>query len=167
MKNMKRLFALLSLVLLLAACGDNSRDPVIKDCRIGQVSQMGLGLGGVTVDMDLEVDIENPSRARYLVEALTANVFPAGDTVRIATVGLKEKTAIAPKSDETVSLPLDVRLLKPLTLLSGGLSQDLSDYEADIDLTIRKGSLKKTIRKKRVPLEQLAELLGSGLNNEK
>ena len=43
---------------------------------------------------------------------------------------------------------------------SGFLSEDLTKYEADVDLTIRKGAMKKTIRKSRVPLDRILELLG-------
>ena len=58
-------------------------------------------------------------------------------------------------------------LLRPLALLSGGQDAlDLSQYCADVDLTVRKGSLKKTIRKERLPLKQLEHLLGSRQNTE-
>jgi hypothetical protein len=166
MKSMKRFFTLLALVLLLAACNDASRDPVIKDYRIQQVGGLAFGLNGLTADMMLDLDIENPSRARYVVEALHATLFPVNDTMRFADIYLKEATAIPPKSDGTVSIPLDVHILKPLSLLSGALSDDLSKYEADVDLTIRKGSLKKTVRKQRVPLERIAELIGSARTQE-
>ena len=57
-----------------------------------------------------------------------------------------------------MNLPLHVRLLRPLALLSDqGL--DLSQYCADVDLTIRKGSLKKRIQRERVPLAHLEQLL--------
>lgn len=166
MKSMKRFFTLLGLILLLAGCHDASRDPVIKGYSIHQVGNLAFGLDGLTTDVLLDLDVENPSRARYTVEALRATVFPTNDTVRYADIYLKDKAVIAPKSDETISIPLDVRLRRPLALLGGGLSGELSKYEADVDLTIRKGSMKKTFHKKRVRLEQLADLLGQYLKTE-
>ena len=157
---MKRFFTLLALCLLAVACNDASRDPVIKGYRIHQIGGLSFGLDGLTADVMLDLDIDNPSKSRYTIEDLHATVFPDNDTVRFADVYLKEKAVISPKSDATVSVPLDVRLRRPLALLGGGLSGELSKYEADIDLTIRKGSLKKNIRQKRVPLEKIADMLG-------
>lgn len=162
---MKRLLTLLTLVLLLAGCSD-SRDPVIRGYRIHQVGGMTFGIDGISADVQLDLDIDNPSGARYTVEALQAAVFPANDTVRYADIYLKEKAIIPSKSSGTVAIPLDVRLRRPLSLLSGGLSGELSRYEADVDMTIRRGSIKKRIQKERVPLEKIAELLGSGMKKE-
>ena len=163
---MKRAFTLLTLVLLLAGCSNASREPVIKGYRINQVGGVSFGLDGLSADVSLDLDIDNPSGAKYIVEDLQATVFPANDTVRYADIYLKEKATIPAKSSGTVAIPLDVRLRRPLSMLSGGLSGDLSKYVADIDLTIRKGSLKKRIQKERLPLEKIAELLGSGRNND-
>ena len=52
------------------------------------------------------------------------------------------------------------RFTRPLALLGGGFSTDLSTYTADLDLLVRKGSYKKRIIKERVPLDQLGSLLG-------
>ena len=156
---MKRILAVLSLVLLLTACNDASRDPVIKGYRMQQIGGLAFGLNGVSADMLLDIDIENPSSAKYLMESLDAILYPIGDTLRIARVTLKEPVGIAPRSDETVSLPLGVNLLKPLALLTGNL--ELSDYEADVDLTIRKGALKKRIQQERLPLDRLEKLIGT------
>lgn len=166
MKSMKRLLTLLSVALLLTACGNAQRDPVIKGYRIHQVGGLGFGLDGLTADVALDMDIENPSGTRYVVEALQATLYPTGDTIRFADIYLKEGTAIPPKSDGTVTLPLDVRIRKPLSLLSGGLSGELSRYEADVDMVIRRGGIKKNVRKSRVPLAAIAEWLGSTMKQE-
>ena len=157
---MKRFLPLLALCLLAIACNDASRDPVIKGYRIHQVGGLSFGLDGLTADVVLDLDVDNPSKARYTIEDLRATIFPNNDTVRFADVYLKDKAVIPPKSDATVTVPLDVRLRRPLALLGGGLNGELSKYEADIDLTIRKGSIKKNIRQNRVPLEKIADLLG-------
>lgn len=166
MKSMKRFLTLLSLVLLLTACGDASRDPVIKGYSIRQVGGLAFGINGVTADVMLDLDVENPSGARYTVEALQATVFPTGDTTHFADIYLKDKAIIQPHSNDKVEIPLDVRLRRPLALLGGGLSGELSRYEADIDLVVRRGAAKRHIRQSRVPLAKVAELLGSILKTD-
>lgn len=158
---MKRLFTLLTLCLLVVACNDASRQPVIKGYRIHQVGGFGFGLDGLTAEVVLDLDVVNPSKARYTVESLHADIFPAGDTIRFAGIDLKESTSIQPWSDGKVAFPLDVKIKRPLSMLGGFMSEDQqSQYEADLDMTVRKGAMKKNIRKSRVPLGKLLELLG-------
>ena len=157
---MKRFLALLLLTLSLAACNNASRNPVIKDYSIRQTGIVSLGLSGVTADVELDLDVVNPSRARYTVEALHADVFKAGETQLFAVIDLLDPASILPKSNGTVPLPLKVQFKRPLALLGGLVTDNLSQYEADVDLTIRKGSFKKHIQKQRMPLDRIANLLG-------
>ena len=158
---MKRLLSLLCLVLLAATCSNESRDPVIKGYRIHHIGDFGFGLDGVTADVSVDLDVENPSSTRYSVETMQAIVYKNTDTVRLALVDLQQPVSLDPRTDVTLSLPLGVRILRPLALLSGNLDMDLSQYVADIDLTARKGSFKKRIQKKRIPLDRLEKLLGA------
>lgn len=164
---MKRFFVILSAALLLASCSDASRDPVIKGYRLHQVGGLGFGLDGVTADVKLDLEIENPSSAKYTLEALDATLFPAYDTVAYAYVTLKEPAFIEARSDATIGVPLAVRITKPLSILgAGGLSGDFSDYVADIDLLVRKGALKKHIKKERMPMKDIGKLLGNTSKTE-
>ena len=156
---MKRILVLLCAALLLAACHNASQDPVIKGYRIDQVGGMNLSSEGVTVDMTLSLDVENPSSATYTVEMLEAILYKGTETSRFAEAVMTEQAGIAPKSSQTVAIPLRVKLLRPLALLSDSQGFDLSHYCADLDLTIRKGSLKKRIQRERVPLSSLEHLL--------
>ena len=157
-QSMKRFLVLLCAALLLAACHDASQDPVIKGYRIERMGGMGLSADGVAVDLTLALDVENPGKAVYTVESLEAIVYKGMETARFAEAVLTESASIPAKTTQTVNLPLHVRLLRPLALLSDqGL--DLSQYCADVDLTIRKGSLKKRIQRERVPLAHLEQLL--------
>lgn len=158
-KNMKRLLAIFSLFLLLAGCHNAAMDPVITGYRLGQLGGLGFGPGGLTTDMSLEVDVKNPSAARYVLESLDATLYPKSDTTRMADVTMKEAVTLEPRSEATLSLPLSVRFSRPLSLLSRGLGGNLSDYEADVDLVIRKGALKKNIKQQRLPLDQIESLL--------
>ena len=159
---MKRILVLFCTVLLLAACHNASQDPVIKGYRIQQVGGLGLSANGVTADMVLKLDVENPSNASYTLEALHADVYRNGENGRFAEVTLPQSASIAPRSNQSVDIPLQVLLLRPLSLLAGGEEMlDLSQYVADLDLTVRKGSLKKRIQKERVPLKDLHHLLSS------
>ena len=159
---MKRILVLLCSLLLLAACHNESRDPVIKGYRLNQVGGLSIGPGGMTADLVLEVDVENPSSARYTLESLQATLYRGFESTPYADAAMEGTAAVEPRSEQTISIPLSVRLARPLSLLTEGFSTELSDYEADLDLTVRKGSLKKRIKKERVPLEQLGELLGTG-----
>jgi len=157
---MKRFFALFCTVLLLAACHDASRDPVIKGYRLQQLDGLSLGENGVTAGMVLKLDVENPSSATYTLESLNAIVYRNGETSRFAEVTMPQSASIAPRSNQSVDIPLQVNLLRPLSLFAGGEEAlDLSRYEADLDLTVRKGSLKKRIQKERVPLKEFTHLL--------
>ena len=159
---MKRILVLFCTVLLLAACHNASQDPVIKGYRIQQVGGLGLSANGVTADMVLKLDVENPSNASYTLEALHADVYRNGENGRFAEVTLPQSASIAPRSNQSVDIPLQVLLLRPLSLLADGEEMlDLSQYVADLDLTVRKGSLKKRIQKERVPLKDLQHLLSS------
>lgn len=159
---MKRILVLFCTALLLAACHNASQDPVIKGYRIQQVGGLGLSANGVTADMVLKLDVENPSNASYTLEALHADVYRNGENGRFAEVTLPQSASIAPRSNQSVDIPLQVLLLRPLSLLAGGEEMlDLSQYVADLDLTVRKGSLKKRIQKERVPLKDLQHLLSS------
>ena len=159
---MKRILAFMCAALILTACHDASKDPVIKGYRLQPSGGMGLGANGVTAGLVLNLDVENPSSASYTLEALRADVYRGSETSRFAEVTMPESASIAPRSSETVSIPLQELLLRPLALLSGGEDAlDLAQYVADIDLTIRKGSLKKRVQKERVPLKDLKDLLGN------
>ena len=164
---MKRFLALLCAALLLAACHNESRDPVIKGYRLGQVSGLSLGADGVTADVALDLEVENPSAARYTLEALQATLYRENETARFADVVMEGTATIEPHSEATLAIPLTLRLLRPLALLATGLDGiDLSQFCADVDLTVRKGALKKRIQKERVPLSQLETLLGAASNTK-
>ena len=159
---MKRILVLFCTALLLTACHNASQDPVIKGYRIQQVGGLGLSANGVTADMVLKLDVDNPSNASYTLEALHADVYRNGENGRFAEVTLPQSASIAPRSNQSVDIPLQVLLLRPLSLLADGEEMlDLSQYVADLDLTVRKGSLKKRIQKERVPLKDLQHLLSS------
>ena len=157
---MKRFLTLLLLALALTACNDASRNPVIKDYRFRQAGGFSFGLDGVTAGIWLDLDVENPSRAKYTVEALHADVFKAGNPDVFAVIDMEEPASILPQSDSTVSVPMSIRFLRPLALLGGLTTDNLSQYEADVDMLIRKGSFKKNIKKQRMPLDRIANLLG-------
>jgi hypothetical protein len=157
---MKRFLAFLCAAVLLTACHNQAQDPVIKGYQIEQITGIGLNTEGVTTDMVLKLDVENPSAARYAIESLNAIVYKGAETARFAQVDMKEPVSIAPRSEQTVDLPLHVTLLRPLALLAGNSDGfDLSQYCADLDLVVRKGSLKKRIQRERVPLKDLEFLL--------
>ena len=160
LKNMKRLPALLVLILLATACSQPSSNPEITGYRLGQIGSPVFGLDGVTADLTLEIDVKNPSKAQYTVESLEAILYRGTETSPFANLVMQESVSIEPRSEATVALPLQARFTRPLALLGGGFSTDLSAYTADLDLTIRKGSFKKRIQKERVPLDQLGSLLG-------
>jgi len=161
---MKRILVLLSAVLLLASCHKASQDPVLKGYRLEQVSGLSLGADGVTIGMTLELDVENPSAARYTLESLDAVLYPLDGNTRFAHVIMDGTASIEPKSEKTVEIPLDVQLLRPLALLSGEAGFQLADYCADVDMTIRRGGLKKHIQKERVPLSALEQLFITAQN---
>ncbi|MBR3292249.1 MAG: hypothetical protein IKI66_08740 [Bacteroidales bacterium] len=165
---MKRILVLFCTALLLTACHNASQDPVIKGYWIQQVDGLGMSAGGVTADMVLNLDVENPSNATYTLETLHADVYRNGENGRFAEVTLPQSASIAPKSNQSVAIPLQVLLLRPLALIAGGEEMlDLSQYVADLDLTVRKGSLKKRIQRERVPLKDLQHLLSSPQTPEK
>ena len=165
---MKRILVLICTALLLTACHNASQDPVIKGYWIQQVDGLGMSAGGVTADMVLNLDVENPSNSTYTLEALHADVYRNGENGRFAEVTLPQSASIAPKSNQSVAIPLQVLLLRPLALIVGGEEMlDLSQYVADLDLTVRKGSLKKRIQRERVPLKDLQHLLSSPQTPEK
>lgn len=159
---MKRILVLFCSALLLTACHNASQDPVIKGYRIQKADGLGMTANGVTANMVLSLDVDNPSNATYTLEALHADVYRNGENGRFAEVTLPQSASIAPRRNQSVAIPLQVLLLRPLSLLAGGEEMlDLSQYVADLDLTVRKGSLKKRIQRERVPLKDLAQLLSS------
>lgn len=165
---MKRIFALICTALLLIACHNAAKDPVIKGYKLQQSGGLGLGANGVTADLVLNLDVENPSSATYTLEALHADVYRGSETARFAEVSMPQAASIAPRSNQTVAVPLQVVLLRPLALLSGGEDAlSLDQYVADLDLTVSKGSFKKRIHKERMPLKELKDLLSNLQTTEK
>jgi hypothetical protein len=162
---MKRLLTLLTLILLAVACKPTP-NPVIKDYRIAGAENFSVGLDGVTADMFLELDVENPASVSYTLESLDAILYRGVETSPYADLTMRGTASIEPNSDATVQIPITVRLLRPLSILTGGFDTDLSKYEADVDLDIRRGSFKKHIKQERVPLDQLTRLL-TGTDNKK
>ena len=160
LKNMKRILALLVLALLAVACTKDTRVPVITGYRLSQIGSPGFGPEGVTADVTLEIDVQNSSADRFTVESLEAILYRGTETSPFANLVLQESAFIEPKSEANLPLPLKARFTRPLALLGGGFSTDLSTYTADLDLTVRKGSYKKRITQERVPLDQLGSLLG-------
>lgn len=164
---MKRIFVLLTLSLLLAGCREASREPVVTGYRIQQVGGLGLNAGVVNADVVLALDVDNPSRSRYTVESLQAVLYKESETGCFAEAEMKGTAEIAPGTGQTVSIPLELRILRPLALLAGGLEGfDLSQYCADIDLTVRKAAFRKKIRKERVPLSRLVRTSEQDKTNE-
>ncbi len=163
--KMKRILAILTLVLLLAGCS-TQQNPVIKDYRLRQSGEVGFGAAGVTAGLVLEVDVANPSASRYTLESLEAVLYRGFETSPFADLTMPESVFIEPRSEATVPIPLTARFTRPLALLSGSFSTDLNDYTADIDLTIRKGSLKKRITRERVPLTELTSLFPQDTKTE-
>lgn len=162
---MKRILTLLTFALLLTACSP-SQNPVIKDYRLRQSGEVAFGVEGVTAGLILEVDVANPSASRYTLESLEAILYRGFENSPFANLTMPESVSIEPRSEATVPIPLTARFTRPLALLSGGFSTDLNDYTADIDLTIRKGSLKKRITQERVPLTELTSLFPQDTKKE-
>ena len=157
---MKRILICLTLVLLAVACKPTPT-PVIRDYRITGADGFSIGLDGVTADMVLELDVEYPASVDYTLESLDAILYKGVDTNPYANLTMQGTASIAPKSTETVPIPVTVRILRPLSILATGFDTDLSKYEADVDLTIRRGSFKKRIRQERVPLDRLTDLIAN------
>lgn len=157
---MKRLLSVLALILLLAACNSESRNPVIKGYRLSQAGDLGFGLDGLKAALTLDLDVENPSRATYTLESLEAVLYRGLETEQFAVVSMAEPVSIGPRCETTIPVPLNARFTRPLALLGGGFSTDLADYTADLDLVLRKGSFKKRISMQRVPLDQIGSLTG-------
>ena len=82
---MKRLLSVLALILLLAACNSESRNPAIKGYRLSQAGGLGFGLDGVTAALTLDLDVENPSRSTYSLEALEATIYRGLETEPFAS----------------------------------------------------------------------------------
>lgn len=162
---MKRLLSLLTLILLAVACKPTPT-PVIKDYRISGAESFSVGLDGVTADMFLELDVENPASVSYTLESLDAILYKGVETNPYANLTMRGTASIEPRCDSTVAIPVTVRLLRPLSILAGGFDPDLSKYEADVDLTVRRGSLKKHIKQERMPLDQLTRMI-AGPENKK
>ena len=158
--TMRRLFLLLLAALLLTACNRETRNPEITGYRFLQPDNVRFGFDGVTADLVLELDVKNPTASRISLESLDATLYPVGDFTRFADVTMQDQVSIEPRTDATVRVPLNLRILKPLALLSGGLNGfDPADYCADVDLVVKKGSFKRKIQQERIPLDQLGNLL--------
>lgn len=163
---MKRLLVFLVLGLLLAGCQD-ARHPVVTDYRLQQVGGFSVQADGITVKAVLALDIDNPTKSRYTVESLQAVLYKGSETGRFAEASMEGTAEIGPGEGQTVSVPMDLRILRPLALLGGSLNGfDLSRYTADIDMTVKKGAFRKKIRKERMPLSQIGQLIGKDARND-
>ena len=158
--TMKRLLLILFAALMLTACNRETLNPEITGYRFLQPDNVRFGLDGVTADLVLELDVKNPTASRISLESLDAALYPVGDFARFADVTMDGTVSIDPRTDATVQVPLNLRILRPLALLSGSLNGfDPEDYCADVDLIVKKGAFKRRIQQERIPLDQLGEML--------
>jgi hypothetical protein len=78
--------------------------------------------------------------------------------------------SLAARSEEKVSIPLDVTIHNPLAAVLS--LANLSDMTADLDMHVRKGARTNHIVKKNIPVKDLIEQAGkdgmslSGAKNE-
>ena len=155
---MRRTILLTALVMLAAvSCKPASEQLVIKDWKVGQIENIGLAGSDVAAGLSVELDVENATRSTISIEDLTATLYKLKDGMRFADVVISEPVSVGPMTSEKVIIPLQLTLANPLALLIGGIDQDMSNYTADVDMTVRKGAFKKKIHEERIPLKELLD----------
>ena len=154
---MKRILAALLLAtLLFCGCSDYKKLE-FKGYDLKQIESPTFDRGKLNSKMCLVVDMNNPTSQAVELLDLKAVVHKSTKDVFL-TAEATSTASLAARSEEKVSIPLDVTIHNPLAAVLS--LANLSDMTADLDMHVRKGARTNHIVKKNIPVKDLIEQAG-------
>lgn len=151
----KSIILLLALLIGVTSCS-SYKEVQINDITLSRIKLRSTSSAEIKVNME----ISNPTSSKFTLTQMHSTVMHKG--AKFADIDTKEMHTINKRCDTTIAIPLDIKILDPLQLLSIGInyqSWNWEDFSADIKMTVKSGSLKRTIRRNNVPLSELAKLI--------
>lgn len=144
-------------MLALIACACTKQE----DVKISGVE--GVKMRGVTMSqagIDLALRASNASGSKVMLTAADFSILKNGE--KLLNVVLTDKAVLHRKSDEVVTLPLNVRfggMLGALGMMSA-FSKGMDGVTVSGTATVRTGWLKKKVRFENVPADVLLRSCG-------
>lgn len=137
-------------VVLLAGCTE------YRQISMDNMAVAGFSLSSTSsAAIKFKVDICNPTDRSLSLESLDAVLLREGKD--FVYFSLEGRPSVAMDTCCTVAVHVKATAADPISILTAGLdfsSWNLEDYVVDGKLVFRLGNMKKTVRVKKVPLEE-------------
>lgn len=149
---MRRIVLLLSTLLLLTGCAEY-RQISVDNVTVGSFRFNGTSSATIV----LKALIDNPTGHTITLETLDAVLLREGkDFVKFSLDGAP---AAAPRSKDTVDIPIKASVLDPISIITAGLdfkSWNMEDFVVDGKVVVRSdGGFRNTLNMKKTPLEDI------------
>lgn len=148
-----RKFLILTALCALFLCGCSGyRQVEISGVQVQKVKLVSTS----DVDLDLAVEVDNPTRSTFTVSDLEGMLSRNG--AAFARVTLREDAVVYPRTVADAELRCRIHLLDPLAVLVMGLdfrSWKPEEFRLDLAATVRSGAVKKKFRMQDVPVAQV------------
>lgn len=150
---MRRFVCLFIAAVLLAGCTDYRR------ISIDNVAVDGFSFSSTSsATVKLKADVCNPTERSLSLESVDAVLLREGKEFVYFT--LEGTPSVAQDTCSTVTVPVKAKVADPISILTAGLnfkSWNLEDYVVNGKLVFRYGNMKKTVRIKKMPLEEFVK----------
>lgn len=149
---MKKILLLIITILTILSGCSNYKEVEINDIKVDKIKLVSTS----GAEISLGIEANNPTKASYTLTNFKAIVYRDG--VKFADINLMGNSTLPKISDTIVPVNLYMHLLDPLSLLTLGLdieSWDIDEFKTDFRLTVKKGALKKHIKRNNVPVSKI------------
>lgn len=151
----KLLIMIVALGLVLGGCA-NYRQIALEDVHPKKIRMAGI----TKADIELDLFVNNPTRAVFTVEDISGMVYKEG--VAFARISMSEPFKVHPGTPSKAEAVLRVEIADPVSALVMGLdfkSWDISHFTVDAQVKVKGKGMKRTFPIKGMPLKELVEEL--------
>lgn len=161
---MKRISVILIIAAtILAGCSSDKKTVSLKGYDVQEITGVELGKDYLGARVTLNIDIENQTGRSLILDSGEAVLYNSAGK-KFGEISITEPVLLPKNISGKISVPLKATFLNPMSIFSSGFLKngqfDTKGITADIEITVKSGTLTKRISSKSVPLDQLADMLG-------
>lgn len=161
---MKRILIIaIAAVSILAGCSENKKTVLIKGYDVQEITGVEFSKNSLGAGLLLNLDVENQTRYNLLLESGQAVLYN-NEGNKFGEISITDPVLLPKESAGKIEIPLKATFLNPMAIFTSGFLKsgnfDTKGITTDIDITVKSGAISRTISKKNIPLDQLADLLG-------
>lgn len=152
---MKKIIALLSLVLLLLTGCSQYKNVDLNDIKVSKVKM----ISAQHIELQFKADVENPTRTEFEVTGIEGLLYRNG--AEFANLQLIEPATVPANFSGDVLLKCKFSLSDPLAALALGLniaSLNSDDFTADLTVSVKGGALKKNFKYRDMPMSKVFKM---------